>query len=69
MARAALRIGVRDLAAMAGVTPSTIHRFETLKGGVQSGTLEAIQRALEAAGIEFIDRNGGGLGVRFKEPQ
>ena len=30
-------------------------------------TIEAMQRALEAAGIEFIDGNGGGPGVRLSE--
>jgi hypothetical protein len=29
----------------------------------------AVRRALESAGIEFIDENGGGLGVRFKKRQ
>jgi hypothetical protein len=29
--------------------------------------LDLIQRALEKAGIEFIEENGGGLGVRFKD--
>ena len=28
---------------------------------------EAIRRALEAAGIEFIEPNGGGPGVRLRE--
>ncbi|MFZ0122675.1 MAG: transcriptional regulator, partial [Xanthobacteraceae bacterium] len=28
----------------------------------------SIRRALEAAGIEFIDENGGGPGVRLKKP-
>jgi hypothetical protein len=27
-----------------------------------------LQKALEAAGIEFIDENGGGPGVRLKKP-
>jgi hypothetical protein len=26
-----------------------------------------IRRALEAAGVEFIDENGGGAGVRLKK--
>jgi hypothetical protein len=26
-----------------------------------------LQRAVEAAGIQFIDENGGGLGVRFRK--
>jgi hypothetical protein len=28
----------------------------------------AIRRALEAAGVEFIDENGGGPGVRLQKP-
>jgi hypothetical protein len=31
--------------------------------------LFAIRTAFETAGIEFIDGNGGGPGVRFREPQ
>ena len=29
-------------------------------------TLEVIRRALEKAGVEFIDENGGGPGVRLR---
>ena len=29
-------------------------------------TLEVVRRCLEAAGVEFINENGGGLGVRFR---
>jgi hypothetical protein len=28
----------------------------------------AVRRALEAAGVEFIDENGGGAGVRLRKP-
>jgi hypothetical protein len=28
----------------------------------------AVRRALESAGVEFIDENGGGPGVRLKKP-
>ena len=28
----------------------------------------AIRRALEAAGVEFTDENGGGPGVRLRKP-
>jgi hypothetical protein len=28
----------------------------------------AVRRALEDAGVEFIDENGGGVGVRLRKP-
>lgn len=31
--------------------------------------MRAIVVALERAGIEFLDENGGGLGVRFRKPR
>jgi hypothetical protein len=31
--------------------------------------LEAIRRALDAGSVEFIEPNGGGAGVRMKEPR
>jgi len=30
---------------------------------------EALRRALESAGVEFIDENGGGPGVRLRKRQ
>jgi transcriptional regulator with XRE-family HTH domain len=62
MARAALRISVRDLAAIARVGVNTVVRFE---GGekLQDRTIDAIRMALEKAGIEF---NADGRGVRLK---
>ncbi len=32
-------------------------------------TLDVIRRALESAGVEFIDENGGGPGVRLRKRQ
>lgn len=54
MARAALRIGVRELAEMAETAPATITRFETERGGIQLSTAERIQKALEAEGVQFL---------------
>ena len=51
---------------MAGVSTMTITRFETGQSQAQRAKMEAIRSALEAAGIEFIDPNGGGPGVRLK---
>lgn len=66
MARAALRIGVRELSAMAGVTTATITRYENERGGMLADTRDKIQAALEASGIAFIPENGGGVGVRLR---
>lgn len=67
MARAALGLSVRELAEKSGVAESTIHRFETNRGGMQTGTLERLQGALESAGVLFLSADGsGGPGVRLK---
>lgn len=65
MARAALQIGVRELAEKAKVSPSTVARFEAGEE-LRERTVDALKTALENAGIEFIPRNGGGVGVRLK---
>ena len=68
MARAALEWGVRDLAAKAGVAANTVSRYENGADAL-GDTLERIQRALEQAGVIFIDQNEeSGPGVRLKEP-
>jgi transcriptional regulator with XRE-family HTH domain len=66
MARAALGMGVRDLASAAKVSIDTVVRFE--RGDeLKERTIDAIRNALEAAGVEFIDENGGGPGVRLRK--
>jgi hypothetical protein len=68
MARVALSLGVRDLAALAKVSVATVARFE---GGAElkDSTIEKMQHTLEKAGVEFIDENGGGPGVRLAKPR
>jgi transcriptional regulator with XRE-family HTH domain len=68
MARAAVGWGVRELAAKAGVTANTVTRIENGADAKQS-TIDRLQHALEAAGIEFIEENGGGPGVRLRKRQ
>jgi len=66
LARTALNLGVRELAAKAEVAPSTIHRFETDKGSMHSRTLDRVQQVLEEAGIIFIYADAsGGPGIRL----
>jgi hypothetical protein len=56
-----------DLAHESGLGLSTIVDFEKTRRGVSDQAIKAIQHALERAGIEFIDENGGGLGVRLRK--
>jgi transcriptional regulator with XRE-family HTH domain len=62
MARAALGLGVRELAAAAKVSIDTVARFERGEE-LKERTIDALQRSLEAAGVEFT--NGDQPGVRL----
>jgi len=57
------------LAGKAGIGISTVQRMENADGvpSASGKNLEAVQRALERAGVEFITENGGGPGVRLKK--
>ncbi|GCE83923.1 helix-turn-helix domain-containing protein [Komagataeibacter diospyri] len=66
MARAALRMNIRDLAIAADVSPTTITRLERGEE-LYPRTVEAIQAILEDQGIKFIPDNGDGPGVRHKQ--
>jgi transcriptional regulator with XRE-family HTH domain len=63
LARAALRLGVRELAELADLSPDTVTRFEAGEA-LKPRTVGAIQQALEAAGVEFI--GGSRPGVRMR---
>ena len=56
-----------DLAKAARVALNTLRNFEAGKSTPMVNNLEAIQAALEAAGVEFIPENGGGAGLRMKK--
>jgi transcriptional regulator with XRE-family HTH domain len=73
-ARAGLGWLAQDLATRAGLSVATIRRAEAGKPpGVSQGNLFLIQRALEAAGITFLDESqaspGGGRGLRLPRQQ
>jgi transcriptional regulator with XRE-family HTH domain len=65
MARAALKLGIRDVARLAIVAPSTVSRLEAGEK-LNPRTVEAIRRALEAAGVEFTDGDAPGVRLRDK---
>jgi transcriptional regulator with XRE-family HTH domain len=68
MARAAVGWGVRELAEKAGVTANTVTRIEN-GSDARLSTVDRLRQALEAAGVVFIDENGGGPGVRLRNRQ
>ncbi|MFU0507398.1 helix-turn-helix domain-containing protein [Pseudaminobacter sp. NGMCC 1.201702] len=59
--------GVREFAEKSGDTANTVSRIEN-GADAKLSTMNALQAAFEAAGIEFIPENGGGPGVRLKHP-
>ena len=67
-ARALLGWSQSDLARHSGISEPTIARLESAEGqlGGRGATVERIRSALERSGIEFIDENGGGPGVRLR---
>ena len=67
--RVLARIRQPELAERAGVSLETIKRLEGMRGMVaaQLATVVAIRRALEDAGVIFIDENGEGPGVRLRK--
>src|SRR3954449_11912098 len=69
-ARALLRWSAADLVRESGVSPATIQRAESVDGksAMTLANANAIRKALENAGVEFIDENGGGLGARLRQP-
>jgi len=69
MARAALNWTVRDLAEAAHLHRNTITNIETGRYAGDAATLAVIESALKRAGVEFIDENGGGPGVRLRKRQ
>jgi transcriptional regulator with XRE-family HTH domain len=69
-ARALLGWSAEDLCSHSAVSLRTIRRAELAGSTNLTAANElAIRRALESAGVEFIDENGGGPGVRLRKPQ
>ncbi|ACS44198.1 helix-turn-helix domain-containing protein [Methylorubrum extorquens] len=60
----------QELAEASGVPKPTISAFELKPetGKLSTMNHRAIVEAFERAGLEFIPANGGGAGVRFRDP-
>ena len=68
-ARALIRWTAEDLARVTALSVTTVRRAELTESetALTHANDRAIRRALEAAGIEFIDENGSGPGVRLRK--
>jgi DNA-binding XRE family transcriptional regulator len=69
MARAALNWTVRQLAEATGLHRNTITNIEVGRYAGDEKSLKVIQTVLSRAGVEFIDEDGGGPGVRLRKRQ
>ena len=69
-ARSLIRWSAEDLARESSLSVATIRRAEIadVETSMTAANDLAVRRALEAAGVEFIDENGGGPGVRLRKP-
>jgi transcriptional regulator with XRE-family HTH domain len=68
-ARSLIRWSAEDLARQSSLSVATIRRAELTddETSMTAANDLAVRRALEAAGVEFIDENGGGPGVRLRK--
>lgn len=57
-----------ELAEAASLSRATIADFERGERTPIMNNLVALRAAFEAAGLEFIPENGGGVGLRFRQP-
>jgi transcriptional regulator with XRE-family HTH domain len=66
-ARALLEMTQSELANAANLGLSTVVDFEKKRRRVSILAIHAIRHALAASGVEFIEENGGGPGVRLRK--
>lgn len=68
-ARALLRWSAEQLASASALGVTTIRRAELTESetSLTAANDLAVRRALEAAGVDFIDENGAGPGVRLRK--
>lgn len=66
-ARAMTGLSQDQLAQRSGVAVSTIIPFEQKQRKPYASTVKKLRTALEAAGIDFIEENGGGPGLRMRK--
>jgi transcriptional regulator with XRE-family HTH domain len=68
MARAAVRLGVREVAEMADIAPYTVSRFETEQGGLRHDTATKLEAAFAKLGVKFITDTDGRACICYQPP-
>ncbi|POR40305.1 helix-turn-helix transcriptional regulator [Methylobacterium sp. V23] len=68
MARAAVKLGVREVAGLARVSPYTVNRFETEQGGIRLDTAEKLRSVLEQLGVRFMTDDHGRACICYQQP-
>jgi transcriptional regulator with XRE-family HTH domain len=66
--RGLIELTQSQLAEEAGLGLSTVVDFERSRRRISSTAIDALKKALEKLGVEFIEENGGGAGVRLRKP-
>jgi transcriptional regulator with XRE-family HTH domain len=64
-ARGLLDWSQQDLAEKAGIGIVTVRQLEAGVNAPRRSTLDVVRRAFEKEGVEFIDPNNGGPGLRL----
>lgn len=67
-ARGLLDWSQQDLADRAKIGIVTVRQLEAGSHEPRRSTLQVVRMAFEAAGVQFIEENGGGPGVRLSKP-
>ena len=66
-ARALIGLEQGEVAEAAGIARATLIDFERDARKPRADTIAAIRSALESAGVEFLDADNGGAGVRLRK--
>jgi transcriptional regulator with XRE-family HTH domain len=57
----------QELADAARIGVATVRQFEGESAEARQATLAVLRQAFESAGVEFIEENGGGPGLRLRK--
>ena len=68
-ARAMLGWSREELLDASGISMSALLRLQSAQADTRISTLSKVVRALNQAGVEFVNREDGAIGVMLRHPQ